>query len=163
VKGSVVWFTGLPGSGKTTLANRVRAVLRERGVQCSVLDSDEVRDAIVPRPDYSEAGRDGFYATLANLAVMLAEQDVVVLVAATAHRRAFRDRARAAAESFVEIYVDTPVEVCQQRDFKGLYAAKPETLPGVGVDYEPPISADVTAHGGNDEQAVERIVALASG
>ncbi|MBC7976513.1 MAG: adenylyl-sulfate kinase, partial [Myxococcales bacterium] len=86
--GTVVWFTGLPQSGKSTLAGRVRDRLAPTRT-CIVLDSDELRSAL-GATDYGEAGRTSFYATLAALATLLARQGHLVLVAATAPRLAYR-------------------------------------------------------------------------
>lgn len=160
--GTVIWFTGRPASGKTTLAAAVRERLVQLGRGVCVLDGDEVRAAIVPPPGYTAADRDDFYATLAGLAGMLAHQGLVVLVAATAHRRAFRDAARARAPRFVEVYVATPRGECEQRDVKHLYedfaAGRLRGLPGVDVAYEAPQSPDVIARGGHDDEAVEAIL-----
>jgi len=165
MNGVVVWFTGLPGSGKTTLARRTRDALLRADVPCCLLDGDEVRDSFVPRPGYSPEERDRFYETLAHLAAMLARQGLVVLVPATAPRRAHRDTARACADRFVEVFVRVPLEECMRRDGKGLYAAARDgtiqNLPGFDVEYEEPHRPDVVAGGGNDEFAVAEAVAYA--
>ncbi len=165
--GAVVWITGLPSSGKSTLAARVEARLRARGIACLRLDGDEVRGALVPAPGYDEAGRAAFYATLARLAALVARQGTVAVVAATAHRRAFREAARALAPRFLEVLVDAPPEVCAARDPKDLWAraragGAPD-LPGAGPGYERPERPDVVAAGGEDERAVEEIVARLGG
>ena len=113
MSGVVVWFTGLPSSGKTTLAGRVARALAAAGRAHCVLDGDAVRAALVPPPGYDAASRAAFYATLARLAALLARQGLVVLVPATAHRRAFRDDARALAPRFVEVFVSTDVDTCR--------------------------------------------------
>jgi len=163
-RGVVVWFTGLPASGKTTLAKHVRDRLASRA-SCVLLDSDEVRDLLEDHT-YDADRRDHFYKVLGNLAVLLARQGHVVLVAATAPRRAYRERVRAEAPAFVEIYVRTPLEACEARDLKGLYAraraGASSSLPGVGVPYEPPFSPDVTAEGGLDRDAAAVIDRLVS-
>ncbi len=141
MSGAIVWLTGLPSSGKSTLAEAAAAALRARGEAVLVLDGDAVRAALVPTPGYDEAGRAGFYATLARLAALAARQGLTVLVPATAHRRRFRDAARALAPArFVEVFVDTDAATCRARDTKGLYAAAgpAAALPGAGVIYEPP-------------------------
>jgi adenylylsulfate kinase len=162
VTGAVIWFTGLPASGKTTLAKEVHQRLLEQGVACCVLDGDIVRQLIAPLLGYSERARTAFYGVLAGLAGELAGQGLVVLVPATAHREAYRERARRLAPAFLEVWVTTPLEECQRRDDKGLYAAartKPGRLPGVGVPYERPRSAAVAASGGRDRGAADAIVA----
>lgn len=161
MSGVVAWLTGLPSSGKSTLAAKAAAALRARGVSCVVLDGDEVRGRIRPTPGYDDAGRDAFYETLAGLAGYLATQGAIVLVPATAHRRAFRDRARALAPRFLEVFVDTPPEVCHARDAKGLYAAAASdgnrgSLPGAGARYEAPDAPDLRTHG--DEGDAARLV-----
>lgn len=164
--GCVVWITGLPSSGKSTLAERLQRRLRESARPAVVLDSDAVRQALVPIPGYDERGRDAFYATLSQLAAMLAEQGLVVLVPATAHKRVYRACARALAPRFVEVLVDTPAEECAARDAKGLYAAAragaAPDLPGAGVAYERPDAPEITASGGHDDAALAQILALLS-
>lgn len=161
--GAVAWVTGLPGSGKSTLARTVVDRLAARGRPAVLLDGDAVRAALSPRPGYDAAGRAAFYETLGDLALLLAGQGLVVVVAATAHRRAFRDRVRAAAARFVEVFVDAPPEVCAARDPKGLWAraraGEAPELPGAGPAYEPPRAPEVVASGGQDGPAVERVVA----
>ncbi len=171
MSGAVVWVTGLPSAGKSTLARRVQARLRSRGVASAVLDGDEVRRSLVPGPGHLPAERDAFYETLARLAALLARQGLVVLVAATAHRQAHRDRGRELAPRFLEVWVRTPPEECQRRDAKGLYAlhrqGKAPLLPGPGVPYERPLAAEVIAEDGQDDRAAEaiesRLIAAAPG
>ena len=170
MSGAVVWITGLPSSGKSTLARRILAQLRAGGVAAAVLDGDQVRAALDPRPGYDPESRSRYYGTLAHLAALLARQGLVAIVAATANRRAFRERARALAPRFVEVFVDVPIEACAARDAKGLYAAArrgslPE-LPGVGTGFEPPLAPDVVADGGEDRDApatVARILQTPAG
>jgi adenylylsulfate kinase len=157
----VVWMTGLPRAGKSTLAAEVRARLAASGTPAVVLDSDEVRKTILPPPGYDRESRDDFYATLGRLAVLVARQGFVVLVPATAHRRAYRDATREMAPAFVEVHVATALADCVNRDPGGLYASSAHAaLPGVGVEYEAPRAAEVVAHGGHDPEAVETIVEL---
>jgi adenylylsulfate kinase len=162
--GMVVWITGLPSSGKSTLAARLRQRLVERGRPSCVLDGDEVRGAIVPAPGYTPEARDAFYATLARLAALIASQGLVVVVPATAHRAAYRAGAREIAPRFVEVHVDVSADECRRRDAKGLYAAtsagSAQGLPGADLAYELPASPDVVAAGGHDDEAVARVLAL---
>ena len=152
--GAVVWITGLPSSGKSTLAARIA----ERMPGCVILDGDEVRRALVPQPGYSDSDRDSFYRTLANLAATLAQEGLTVLVPATAHKRCWRERARELTPRFLEVYVDTPATECRRRDAKGLYAQDLPGLPGAGAIYEPPEAADVVASGGEDSRAVDAVL-----
>lgn len=159
---TVVWITGLPASGKSTLALRLQRQL----ARAVVLDGDEVRDALDVH-DYTPDARDAFYHALAGLAGLIARQGTVAIVAATAPRRQHRWRAKARAPRFIEVFVDTPREQCAVRDPKGLYAAarrgELEDMPGAGADYERPTSPDVIAHGGEDDVAVAQIVDLLRG
>lgn len=164
--GAIAWITGLPSAGKSTFARRLRDRLLAAGRPALVLDGDAVRAALVPPPGYDEAGRATFHETLGNLALALAQDGggLTVIVAATAHRRAFRDRVRARASRFVEVLVDVPAEVCAARDPKGLWAraraGDAPTLPGAGVPYERPPSPEVVAAGGEDVAAIEAAAAL---
>jgi adenylylsulfate kinase len=153
-------MTGLPASGKSTLAARLARRLHELGREPLVLDGDRVRALLVPRPGYDEEGRDAFYQTLVGLACEAARQGLIAIVAATAHRRAWRDRARAEAPRFVEVHVATPLDECRRRDPKRLYAqlAEDGALPGVGAAYEPPTCPEVVAPAGDDPRIVELIV-----
>jgi adenylylsulfate kinase len=157
---SVVWITGLPSSGKSTLAVRLRDRLRETRRCAVVLDGDEVRE-ILGAHDYTASARDVFYRSLAGLAAMIANQGTVAIVAATAPSRSHRAVARQYAPRFIEVYVDTPFAECARRDTKGLYAAARQgdvaTLPGAGADYEPPTTPDMIAHGGDDALAIDAI------
>jgi adenylylsulfate kinase len=164
VTGVVVWFTGRPSSGKSTLAAAVREVLEQRHTPTLMLDSDAVRALLRPEPGYDAAARDAFYATLANLAALLAGQGFVVLVPATAHLRHFRDRARDVARAFLEVYVDVSATEAERRDAKGLYAAvrqgKLRGVPGADVEYEVPEHPDVTSTGRDDREALARLLEL---
>lgn len=164
MSGAVVWITGLPSSGKSTLAGEISRRLGAAGRPACTLDGDEVRAAIVPAPGYTPEARDAFYATLARLAALIAGQGMVVIVPATAHRAAYRAEARALAPRFIEVYVDVGAEECSRRDAKGLYAATREGraagLPGADLGYEPPGAPEVVAGGGRDAAAVDRVLAL---
>jgi adenylylsulfate kinase len=153
-RGLVAWITGLPSSGKSTLAAHV---VRALGGDAVVLDGDAVRAAIVPPHGYDDAGRADFYETLARLAALVAGSEKVVLVPATAARSAFRDRARRLAPAFVEVFLDVPLEECARRDAKGLYAAGTAHLPGIAAPYERPEAADVVVQDAGPA-SVERVV-----
>ncbi|HEX6272048.1 MAG TPA: adenylyl-sulfate kinase [Polyangiaceae bacterium] len=162
--GIVVWITGLPSSGKSTFAKKLAEKLRAAGAPSCTLDGDDVRAAVAPALGYSADRRAAFYEMLAGLGALLAGQGLVVLIPATANRRAFRDRARELARAFIEIWVDTPVEECARRDAKGLFAraasGDEKDVPGSGVGYEPPLAPELTAHGGDDTEALEAALEL---
>lgn len=150
----VVWFTGLPGCGKTTIAQRAKAILVERGTNVKVLQLDEIRKAITPQPRYTEDERDIVYASLAYMAKLLCEAGVNVIVDATANRRRYRDFARGLIPKFGEIFIRAPLEVCVAREAKrkaafspkGIYkkaAAERAAVPGVNVPYEEPLAPEI--------------------
>lgn len=160
--GIVVWFTGLPSSGKSRLAERVRERLIERGQPCCLLDGDRVRELLRPKPGYSDDDRENFYVTLANLAAEFARQGLIALVPATASKRTYREQARQLAPRFLEVWLEADAEECRTRDAKGLYAqfARGEVhgLPGQDEPYEPPLAPDVRAFGAQDEAALEMLL-----
>jgi adenylylsulfate kinase len=147
VPGFAIWLTGLPSSGKTTLASALSLLLSERGISVQILDSDDLRRRLTPHPTYSHEERDWFYDMVIFLTELLTENGGNVLIAATAPHRAYRDEARTRIKRFAEVYVDCPKEECQKRDSKGLWerADRGEItgLPGAGVPYEPPVSPEV--------------------
>lgn len=143
----VAWITGRPASGKTTLARRVVAALEERGRRATLVDSDEVREAITPQPTYAPEERLLVYRAIAYVAKRTAECGVVPIVAATAHEPALRAAARAIVPSLLLVHARCPLEVCEARDPKGLYrrarSAAHGAMPGVHVPWIEPDDADV--------------------
>lgn len=123
----LLWIAGLPGSGKSTIARLVRDALVRRGVEVALLAMDERRKVYIQHPQYTAEERERAYAMLVNEAMALSGQGRVVIVDATAHRRAWRDAARAQAEArarrFVEVIVDVPLELAMARE-----AARPAGL-----------------------------------
>lgn len=150
----VVWFTGLPGCGKTTIAKEVKAKFEERGTKVKVLELDEIRRVITPNPTYTDQEREVVYASLAYMAKLLSEAGTNVIVDATANRRRYRDLARELIPSFAEVYVKTSLAACIERERgrkavyspKGIYAkagGEDANVPGVNVAYEEPINPGV--------------------
>ena len=138
--GCVVWFTGLPGSGKTTIAKAVEQRLRERGLLVENLDGDEVRRVLSPLEKWSKQDIDRHLNRVTWVAQVLARNGVIALISAVAPYQEFRARARAQIENFVEVYVRCPLEVCQERDPQGLFKRVEEgtatNVPGVHFPYE---------------------------
>lgn len=162
--GFAVWITGLPASGKSTVAAALASELRARGVDVEVLESDALRQIFTPHPRYDEEERDAFYGQIAHLAASLARHGVAVIIDATGNRRLYRDRARQQIPRFFEVYVDTPLEVCMSRDPKGIYRDGRQ-VPGLQAAYEPPLHPDAVIHGDREpsESAARRIVAVLIG
>ena len=146
-----IWFTGLPASGKSTLAGAVAEEMRRRGLDPVVLESDAMRRLLTPEPDYSEKERDWFYGAIVELARMFVDKGVPVLIDATGNRRAYRARGRRVLPLFAEVFVDTPLDVCMDRDPKGIYtkgrAGESRTVPGLGASYEAPEAPEVFCRG----------------
>ena len=145
--GFALWLTGLPSSGKSTLAQALAGRLRAAGVVVQVLDSDALRKVLTPEPTYTTEERDWFYAMLLFIAGLLVKNGVNVVIAATASRRRYRERARSRLPQFAEIFVYCPPAVCRERDPKGLWEqavqGEIDSLPGAGVPYEPPLTPEV--------------------
>ncbi len=161
LRGAVVWITGVPASGKTTLARGLRATFAAQGLPTLWLDSDDLRPVLAPNAGYGAAGRDAFYAALAHLARLGAQGGVTVLISATASRRTYRDTTRAAVARFVEVFLECGPSALRSRDVKGLYAAadagRITTLPGVGAPYERPERPELRVD--TSEQGPEEVLA----
>ena len=149
-QGVVIWFTGVPASGKSTVAREVEKGLRERGLPLENLDADQVRANLSPNLGYTEKARDENTKRLAWMAQMLSKYGVNVLVAAVSPLRRYRDRAREWCPHFMEVQLLCPLAVCQQRDPQGLYAraARGEVndIAGMHQPYEEARSPEVLIH-----------------
>jgi adenylylsulfate kinase len=145
--GWAIWITGLPSSGKSTIARALAEMLAANGIRCQILESDELRRVITPNPTYSQEERDLFYGIMAYIGKLLVENGVNVIFDATANKRAYRDRARREIGRFMEVYVKCPLGVCMKRDAKGIYRMGIEgsaaNVPGLQADYEEPEDPDV--------------------
>jgi len=162
--GFAVWITGLPASGKSTLGAALARQIRELGIDVTVLESDALRKIFSKQPRYDEQDREHFYGSLAFIGQVLTGHGISVIFDATANRRSYRDRARQQIPRFVEVFVDCPLEICIQRDPKGIYrkarAGEASHVPGVGAVYEPAENPDVVVHGHEDnpEEAAGRVI-----
>ena len=165
-RASVLWLTGLSGAGKSTIAFGVAAELEGRGRPVEVLDGDALR-AVMPT-GFSRAEREDHVRRVGWFASRLERHGVTVIVALISPYRASREDARALCRRFVEIYVSTPLDVCEQRDPKGLYArARRGELRGfTGIDdpYEAPVAPalELDASRCTVAEAVGRVVQLAA-
>ncbi len=151
--GAVFWLTGLPGSGKSTIALAAKEALP----QLVLIRMDEMRSMVTPKPTYSEDEREHLYMGLVYTALVLSREGKDVLIDATANMRRWRYAARRAMLRFHEVYVSCPIELCREREMK-----RPETLgaprdiyekakagwpvPGVNVPYEEPEAPELTIH-----------------
>lgn len=163
--GRVVWLTGLPGSGKSTIADAAVRRLHAMGVHTYVLDGDNVRVGLNKDLGFTPEDRAENVRRVAEVAKLMSDAGLVVFVALVSPYRSDRETAKALFEpgKFLEVYIDTPVEVCAERDPKGLYAkAAAGNLPnmtGVGQAYEVPKRADITLTGtGNLEESADRLI-----
>jgi len=140
--GYCLWFTGLPSAGKTSIAKALIPLLRERGWSVELLDGDEVRRGLSSDLGFDRVGREAHAGRVSFVAKLLARNNMIPIVALISPYATSRARARAEIGRFVEIYVSTPIEVCEQRDAKGLYkrARRGEIREMTGVDdpYEIP-------------------------
>lgn len=152
-----MWVTGLPASGKSTLTKALQDQLAERGIHAAVLESDAMRQVFTPRPSYDDKERAAFYGQMAWVGGLLVKHGVPVIFDATANRREWREAARRAIPRFMEVYVDTGLDVCIARDPKGIYRRAREgessTVPGLQASYEPPEHADIVVDGDQESPA----------
>lgn len=163
-----VWITGLPASGKSTVARALAAQLTALGLEPAVLESDVLRPIFTPGALYREEDRDAFYHQIAYVGELLTRHGVPVIFDATANLRRYRDEARRRIPRFIEVYVDTPLEICMARDPKGIYKNAPAgagAVPGLQAPYEPPEHPELVVHGNVEppEEAALRVVAALRG
>jgi len=147
-RGFTLWFTGLSGAGKTTIADIVERELRGRHGKVEVLDGDIVRTNLSKGLGFSREDRDTNVLRIGFVADLLTRNGVGVIVSAISPFKEVRDQVRRSiGEDFIEIYVDAPLEVCAERDVKGLYkrafAGEIEQFTGVSDPYEPPASPEL--------------------
>jgi adenylylsulfate kinase len=160
-RGVTVWFTGLSGAGKTTISQGVEQILRSRGYRVEALDGDIVRQNLTKGLGFSKADRDENIRRIGFVAHLLSRNGVIVLVSAISPYREIRDENRARIGDFVEVYVNAPVEACEQRDVKGLYrkarAGELKGFTGIDDPYEAPLTPEVECR--TDEESVEESIA----
>ncbi len=168
-QGATVWLTGLPSAGKTTIANALARRLRARGRAVEILDGDVVRTVLSTELGFSRADRDANVDRIGWVAATLARHGVLVLASVVSPFAAARDgvRARHTGEAlpFLEVHVATPVQICAERDVKGLYAKQRDGglagLTGIDGEYEPPIDPELRldTSGRSIDDVVDEIVA----
>ena len=162
--GVTIWFTGLSGAGKTTLSRAVAGKLKEMGYKLETLDGDIVRQNLSKGLGFSKEDRDENIRRIGFVAHLLTRNDVIVLVAAISPYRNIREEIRKRIGKFVEVYVNAPLNVCEERDPKGLYqkARKGEIKGFTGVDdpYELPLNPEVECRTDNEtlEESISKIM-----
>lgn len=159
----VLWFTGLSGAGKTTVAKAVEEALKERGVNAAWLDGDVMRDYF-PKTGFSKEERDAHIIKAGFIAKMLVDHGVSVVASFISPYRETRAAVREMCANFVEIHVAAPITVCEARDVKGLYAKarRGEITCFTGIDdpYEPPINPEIELDTANQTVAQSRDTVL---
>jgi adenylylsulfate kinase len=158
-QGFCLWFTGLSGSGKTTITTLLVRELRRRGSKLEVLDGDIVRENLSKGLGFSKEDRDTNIRRIAFVADLLSRNDVPVITAAISPYREIRDEARKKmGDRFIEIYTKAPLEVCEERDVKGLYAkaraGEIKEFTGISDPYEPPKNPELEIE--TDKQSPEQ-------
>lgn len=161
-KPCILWFTGLSGSGKSTIANAVESVLHKRGKHTYLLDGDNIRMGLNKGLGFSDEDRIENIRRIGEVAKLFADAGMIVLTAFISPFRNERDMVRSLVEKgeFIEVFIDTPLEVCEQRDPKGLYkkARQGEIQNFTGIDspYEAPLKPEIAIK--NDKISVEEVV-----
>lgn len=146
-KGVTLWFTGLSGSGKTTIALEVEKELKANGYKVEHLDGDEIRKCLCQDLGFSKADRDENIRRVSYLAKLLTQNGIITLCCFVSPYLKARQEARELIGDFIEVYVNTPLAVCEKRDVKGLYAkARKGEIPaftGISDPYEPPVNPEI--------------------
>ena len=145
--GFTLWLTGLPCSGKSTLAELISKTLSSGGFKVEVLDGDEVRRHLAGDLGYSKSERDENMRRITYLAKLLSRNDIITIVAAISPYRELREAARTEITNFIEVYVKCDVSICARRDVKGLYAkayrGEIDNFTGISDPYEPPLTPEL--------------------
>jgi len=160
-KGFTLWFTGLSGAGKTTIAQRVEQTLRERGFKVELLDGDVVRTNLSKGLGFSKEDRDTNIKRIGFVCKLLTRNGVIAIASAISPYREVRDYNRQQIGDFVEVFVKCPLETCIQRDVKGLYqkalAGEIKNYTGVSDPYEEPLNPEIIVE--TDRESVEESTA----
>ncbi len=155
--GAVVWFTGLPSSGKSTIAREVYRQLLDRGFATELLDGAEVRESLSRGLGFSPEDREENVRRIGYVAKLLSRNGVIAICAAVSPYRASREEVRQNTTNFIEVYVECPVDVAESRDADGMYArarrGEIADFTGVSAPYEPPDAPEVHIH--SDQQSVD--------
>lgn len=157
LKGATLWLTGLPSSGKSTIARAVYQRLLDRDLPVELLDGAEVRESLSRGLSFSKGDREEHNRRIGYVAKLLSRNSVIVICAAVSPYRATRDEVRRNTTNFVEIYVDCPVAIAESRDADGWYArarrGEIDDFTGVNAPYEAPLTPEVHIH--SDRESVD--------
>ncbi len=149
-KGVTVWFTGLSGAGKTTISRAVEEKLRAQNLKIEILDGDIVRTHLTKGLGFSREDRDENIRRIGFVSHLLTRNGVIVLVSAISPYRSTREEVRQRIGDFVEVFVNAPLSVCEERDVKGLYkrarAGEITNFTGISDPYEPPEQPEITCN-----------------
>lgn len=155
-RGAVLWFTGLSGAGKTTIADRLYDKLRAMGLKVEKLDGDSVRQHLTRDLGYSRQDREENIRRVGYVAKLLSRNGVIVVASFISPYRKQREELRREIENFIEIHVNTPLEICEKRDVKGMYAkarrGEIESFTGISDPYEDPEKPEITICGDQAER-----------
>ena len=164
-KGHVLWFTGLSGSGKSTVASAVERELYQKGFRTFILDGDNVRTGLNSDLDFSAQSREENIRRIAHVSALMKDAGLIVLSAFVSPYTKDREFVRTSCKNdFSEIFVSTPLEVCEQRDVKGLYAkaraGEISNFTGISAPFEEPSSPelDVPTHTMSIEEATHMVM-----
>lgn len=164
-KGFTLWMTGLSGAGKTTIAKILEGELHNRGIKFERLDGDVVRESLTKDLGFSKEDRDKNIERVTFVAKLLSRNNVGVVASFISPYRAIRDMVRRETTNFIEVYVHAPLEICEQRDVKGMYkkarAGEIPNFTGISDPYEEPLNPEITVHTAEEspEQSASRIIA----
>ena len=162
--GVAVWFTGFSGAGKSTIANALSEELKSRGHNLEMLDGDEIRENLTKDLGFSKEDRDTNIRRIGFVAKLLVRNGVIVLVPVISPYRAIRDEMRQQIDNFVEVFVNAPLSVCEERDVKGLYkkarAGEIKQFTGIDDPYEPPANPEVECRTDLEElsESIDKII-----
>lgn len=159
-RGVTVWFTGLSGAGKTTITRALEAKIREAGYPLEILDGDIVRTNLTKGLGFSKEDRDENIRRIGFVSNLLTRHGVIVLVSAISPYRDIREEVKQKIGDFVEVFVNAPLTVCEDRDVKGLYkrarAGEIKSFTGIDDPYEPPLNPEVECR--TDRETLEESV-----
>lgn len=160
-KGFTLWFTGLPCSGKSAIADRLAEILKERGLRVERLDGDIVRQSLTRDLGFSRKDRDENIRRVTFVAKLLSRNDVAVLTSFISPYREIRNESRREIKNFIEVYVKCSLEVCMERDIKGMYKkalrGEIKEFTGISDPYEEPLHPEILVE--SDKETLEESVA----